>query len=260
MVTALYELDRAGVAYPGRGPALHDVTLTIVKSEHLALLGANGAGKSTLLQLLAGLVAPATGTVKFEGMPLAPEILSTDAPFRRAFRSRVGLLFQNSDVQLFCPTVREEIAFGPLQVASREEALERTEGVMRQFSIELLAEEAPYALSGGEKRRVALASVLVMNPDVLLLDEPMANLDPRTSDLLLDILGQYIGDASKTLVTATHDLDVARMLSKSCAVLTPEHTVALHSPSELVLADLELLHQVNLISRRRLRSGWAQQG
>lgn len=249
-MNALYQLDAVSFAYPGRKHSLKGITLRVLQGEHLALLGCNGAGKSTLLQMLAGLQFATDGSLAFDGQLLGEALLESDAGFRRQFRSRVGFLFQNSDVQLFCPSVREEVAFGPLQLFPREEALRRSDEMMETFGIAKLAESPPYALSGGEKKRVALASVLAMNPDVVLLDEPTANLDPRTCDFLFDVMIPFINDPAKTVITATHDLGVARLLSRNAAVLTPEHTVALHAPTDLVLQDEVLLRQVNLVSAR----------
>jgi cobalt/nickel transport system ATP-binding protein len=251
VVSALYTLHDAAFAYPGRQPSVQGISLEIPRGDHVALVGMNGAGKSTLLHMLAGLLYPTSGQVLFEGMPLTHEHIEHDAAFRRGFRSRVGILFQNSDTQLFCPTVREEVAFGPLQVLGRDEAMARVDEMMGRLEIGRLADEAPYALSGGEKRRVALASVLVMRPEVLLLDEPATNLDPRTCDFLFDILDEVVADPERTVITATHDLEVARELAPRCVILSPDHGIAADGPAEQTLGDDDLLRRVNLIGARR---------
>lgn len=253
----LYELHEVDFAWPGRKPALSGITLRIDRGGHVVLLGANGAGKSTLLMLLAGLQHPTAGRIAFEGGELTAGRLAHDVAFRRAFRGRVGVLFQNPDTQLFCPTVREEVAFGPLQVFPRAEALERTAAALATFRLETLADEAPFALSGGEKRRVALAAVLALEPEVLLLDEPTSNLDPRTCDELMEILEAYRGQAGRTLVTATHDLLMAGDLGETAVVLSPEGRIAASAPLRQVLENKDLLLEANLIGQRRHGCGFS---
>jgi cobalt/nickel transport system ATP-binding protein len=216
----------------------------------VAILGANGAGKSSLLQLLGGLQYATQGTVLFDGRELSAKSLGRDADFQRQFRSRVGFLFQNSDAQLFCSTVLDEVAFGPLQLFEHEVAVGKARDMMRVLAIEHLAQAPPFALSGGEKRRVALAAVLVMDPEVLLLDEPTSNLDPKTCDLLFELLQTTMADPRKTVITATHDLAVTSDLASRCLVLGQDHALALDAPAEQTLANRELLTEVNLISAR----------
>ncbi|MBX7243963.1 MAG: energy-coupling factor ABC transporter ATP-binding protein [Candidatus Sumerlaeaceae bacterium] len=250
MVAPLFDIRAATFCHSGRPPSLEGATLRVLGGERLLLLGANGAGKSTLLNLLGGLLNPTSGEVLFENRPLSLSELEHNSEFRREFRSRVGILFQNSDTQLFCPTVREEIAFGPLQFLSRDEALARTEKTLVTFDLEALASEPPYALSGGEKKRVALAATLVMEPEILLLDEPTANLDPRTRDFFLDALSEFNRTPGRTVITATHNLQIAPLLGSNCALLTPQHGIALHAPLEKVLENEDVLLQVNLVGRR----------
>lgn len=243
----LFDLRDVSFAYAGADESLRAVSLRVMRGEHLALLGPNGAGKSTLLLLLGGLLYATRGAVRFEGRVLDHLAVEHDSAFRCTFRQRVGVLFQNPDAQLFCPTVREEVAFGPLQALGREEALARTAETMRLLDIDRLAAEAPYALSGGEKRRVALASVLAMRPEILLLDEPMAGLDPATCRVVAGVLDDYAADPGKTVVVATHDLDAARALATTCAVLASDHGIVMHGEADTVLDNEELLRQVNLL-------------
>lgn len=252
-MSVLYRLHQVGFTYAGRPQALRGIDLEIAQGEHVAIIGANGAGKSSLLALLGGLQYAAEGEVLFDGVPLSEKTFAQDPSFSKRFRSRVGFLFQNSDTQLFCSTVLEEVAFGPLQLFSREEALEKSHALMNAFGIEKLADAPPYALSGGEKRRVALAAVLVMDPDVLLLDEPTSNLDPKTCDFLFDLLHGYMSNPAKTVVTATHDLAVTHDLAGRCVVLAQDHSIALDAPVGEALGQLGLLEQVNLISARGIR-------
>ena len=241
-------------SYLDRFPALDGVSLDVHAGEKLALLGANGCGKSTLLKVLDGLVFASSGTFQAFGEQVTEDSME-DEQFSRAFRSRVGFVFQNSDAQVFSPTVREEVAFGCLQLGmSQDETLARVEDVLAMLDITGLADRAPFQLSGGQKKRVAIASVLVMNPEVLLFDEPTAALDPRTQHWLAELLVE-LNRAGKTIVLATHDLDVLDLVADRALVFTEEHRiVAGGTPAEL-LADRELLTSVNLVHpRSRIRA------
>jgi cobalt/nickel transport system ATP-binding protein len=233
-------------SYLGRFPALDGVSFTVRRGEKVALLGANGCGKSTLLKILDGLIFPDSGSYHAFGQPVTEDNLE-DEQFSMGFRSRVGFIFQNPDAQVFSPTVREEIAFGPLQLGwGRNKVEQRIGDVLRMLDIERLADRAPYQLSGGEKKRVALASVLVMNPEVVLFDEPTAALDPRTQRWLVELINE-LGAAGKTMVLATHDLDVLDVVADRCLVFSEDHRIVREAPPEKILADRELLLSVNLI-------------
>jgi cobalt/nickel transport system ATP-binding protein len=240
-------LDAVSYSYLERFPALAAVSITVQRGERLALLGANGSGKSTVLKILDGLVFPDAGHYEAFGTTVTEANLEGEQ-FARGFRSRVGFVFQNSDAQVFSPTVREEIAFGPLNMGlTRTEAAARVDDTLAMLGIIDLADRAPYQLSGGEKKRVAIASVLVMNPDVLLFDEPTAGLDPRTQRWLLDLIGE-LHRAGKTIVCATHDLSTLTALADRCVVMAEDHTVALAAPPEHVLADGATLTDLNLVA------------
>ncbi|GAA0259509.1 ABC transporter ATP-binding protein [Actinomadura nitritigenes] len=241
-----FECRDVAYSYLDRYPALDGVSLTVRPGERVALLGANGCGKSTLLKLLDGLVFPSSGEFTAFGHPVTEDTLE-DEQFSQAFRSRVGFVFQNSDAQVFSPNVREEIAFGPLQLGmSPDEASARVDEVLAMLDIEALADRAPFQLSGGQKKRVAIASVLATNPEVLLFDEPTAALDPRSQYWLTDLIEQ-LGAAGKTIVHATHDLDVLPRIADRCVVFSEEHRIVAEGAPEEVLADRDLLLSVNLI-------------
>ncbi len=232
--------------YAAGVPALAGIDLAIAHGEHVAIVGANGSGKSTLLKMLDGLVFAHTGSIEAFGIPLSEQALE-DPVFRRAFRSRVGFVFQDADVQLFCSDVFEELAFGPLQLGlTGDEVRERVSDVAAQLRIERLLDRPPYALSGGEKKRVAIASVLTMGPDVLLLDEPTNALDPRSQVWLLDVLAQWKAEG-RTVVVATHDLSAAAESCERMVVLSEEHHVVADGTPEDVLSQRDLLLSVNLI-------------
>jgi cobalt/nickel transport system ATP-binding protein len=197
----LFELDRLTYQYE-RLTALDNLTLSIPEGSRAALLGANGSGKSTLLRLLDGLHFPHAGAIRFRGEELTEERFGDDA-FAFTFRQQVGLVFQNPDVQLFNPTVFDEVAFGPLQLRwPKAEVRERVAEILDRLRIGHLKERVPHRLSGGEKKRVALASVLVLDPAVLLLDEPTASLDPRSQSQLIDLLVEW-GGGAKSVIIAT---------------------------------------------------------
>jgi cobalt/nickel transport system ATP-binding protein len=168
-------------------------------------------------------------------------------PFGPRFRKEVGFLFQNSDAQLFCATVEEELAFAPLQLRwPREEIERRIADTLEMLEITHLQDRTPQALSAGEKKRVALASVLVAGPSVLLLDEPTAGLDPRSQSILLEIL-YSLHEAGMTIITATHELGLLAHLADRAIVLAEDHTIAVDRAVGDILTDTDLLLSVNLI-------------
>lgn len=233
-------------SYLDRFPALDRVSFDIHPGEQVALLGANGSGKSTLLKILAGLIFPSSGALSAFGQPLTEESLA-DEQFSADFRSRVGIVFQNPDTQVFSATVREEVAFGCLQLRLPQEVTEqRIADILTLLDIGDLADRAPFQLSGGQKKKVALASVLVMNPDVILFDEPTAALDPRTQHWLIDLIAR-LGDVGKTIIVATHDLHTLADLTDRALVMSEDHTLRLDAPTPQVLADRQTLLDVNLI-------------
>jgi cobalt/nickel transport system ATP-binding protein len=233
-------------AYLERFTALDGVSLEVRRGEKIALLGANGCGKSTLLKILDGLLFADSGTYRAFDQDVTEDNLE-DEQFSMGFRSRVGFIFQNSDAQVFSPTVREEVAFGPLQMGWERDKVEaRIADVLAMLGIADLAERAPFQLSGGEKKRVAIASVLAMNPEVLLFDEPTAALDPRTQGWLVELIAE-LNHAGKTIVMATHDLDILDVVADRCLVFSEDHRIVAEAPPDELLPDRELLLSVNLI-------------
>ncbi|TAM81002.1 MAG: ABC transporter ATP-binding protein [Acidobacteria bacterium] len=225
--------------------ALDRLNLTVNAGRRVALLGANGSGKSTLLRILDGLCFPDEGTVRFCGKPLSEESIQNDG-FGMDFRQRVGLVFQNPDVQLFCPTVFDEVAFGPLQLRWPADHIRRkiTE-TLEMMEIPHLKDRSPHHLSMGEKKRVALASVLILDPEILLLDEPTAALDPRSASHMIDFLVR-VRAGGKTVVTTTHDLDIIEDIADECFVFH-EGRIAAAGPPSQVLSDASLLKSTGLL-------------
>jgi cobalt/nickel transport system ATP-binding protein len=248
----LYELDAVTFRYR-EVRALDALTLSIEAGTRVALVGANGSGKSTLLRLLDGLAFAASGTLRFRGEPLTDAYFADDAG-ALAFRRSVGLVFQNPDVQLFSPTVFDEVAFGPLQLGwPLADVRDRVADTLRQLRLTPVADRAPHHLSGGEKKRVALASVLVMDPGVLLLDEPTAALDPRSQSQVIDLLVGWAG-SGRSVITATHDLGLVEDIADRCVVFDAGRVAADRAPGD-VLADLDLLQRTNLVHAHRHRHG-----
>ena len=252
MTAPIFEAKQVRFAYE-HIPALRDLSLTIEAGRSVALVGANGSGKSTLLRLLDALCFPASGTLSFCGELLSPERLHDDN-FALSFRRRVALVFQNPDVQLFNPTVFDEVAFGPLQMGwSSGEVVDRVNAALETMAIITLRDRPPYRLSGGEKKRVALASVIVLDPEVLLLDEPTSMLDPRSQSQLIDLIQNWKG-TSKTVITATHQLEIVEDIAERVVVLEQGSVTADASPAE-VLSNGELLLRANLVHAHRHRHG-----
>jgi cobalt/nickel transport system ATP-binding protein len=245
-VSALYSIENVTFAYPGHEPCLCDICFDIHPGERLALIGANGSGKSTLLHLLDGLYFPDSGSIRVMGEKLTEDLVETP-PFGPRFRKEVGFVFQNSDAQLFCATVAEELAFAPLQLGwPRDEIGRRIADTLDMLEIAHLRDRTPQALSSGEKKRVALASVLVVGPSVLLLDEPTAGLDPRSQSILLEIL-LSLHEAGMTIIAATHELALLDHIADRAIVLGEDHRVAADGPVYDMLHDTDLLLSVNLI-------------
>ncbi len=253
MASVIFDVRGVTYRYDQKVVALNGLTVQVEEGQRVVLLGANGSGKSTLLRVLDGLYFPESGSVAFAGKPVAEQTLR-DEQARFAFRRRVGLVFQNPDVQLFNPTVFDEVAFGPLQMRwSKAEIRERVEQALSSMEITHLKERIPHRLSGGEKKRVAIASVLVLDPDVLLLDEPTSGLDPRTQSQMIDLVAS-LGDAGKTVISATHDLTIVEDVADRCHVLDQGRILTSGRPTD-ILEDFELLQRTNLVHAHRHQHG-----
>ena len=230
--------------YPDHTPALQDVSFHIAHSESVALIGGNGAGKSTLLSLLVGIVFPTAGTVNIGGVDLTHKTAAQ-------LRQRIGLVFQNPDDQLFMPTVLDDVAFGPLNLGlSTEQAQERAVGALTTVGAAHLSQRSSLRLSTGEKRAAAIAAVLAMAPDILLMDEPTAGLDPWSRRQLINLLGSF----AHTKIIATHDLDFALDACQRTLVLREGRVVA-DGPTANLLRDRELLASCRLELPLRWQAG-----
>ena len=229
-------IHASGLAYryPNGRPALSAIDLHVEHGERVAVLGPNGAGKTTLMLHLNGLLS-GVGALEVAGVNVAPDTLPE-------LRLRVGLVFQDPDDQLFMPTVEEDVAFGPLNMGlERHEVLERVAEALASVRMQAAGPRAPYQLSMGERRRVAIATVLAMRPRLLVLDEPSANLDPRARRELLEVLARI----DRTMLVTTHDLPLAAELCER-AVILAGGTVVADGPARDVLGDAELLARHDL--------------
>ena len=207
-----------------RVPVLRHVEFRMEAGETVLLEGPNGAGKSTLLKMLNGLLYPEQGRYLFAGREIT-ETLMREHTYSKWFHQRVGFVWQNPDVQLFCASVTEELAFGPQQLGlAAAEVDRRVADALALLGLEKLRDRAPYYLSGGEKKKTAIASVLTMNPEVWTMDEPLSALDQKTQEWLVDFL-RGLKAAGKTLLLSTHDDSRLQALADFRLVLTEEHTL-----------------------------------
>ena len=244
--TNIFEVKNMDYDYPGNITALKQVSFTVKPGEVVALVGANGSGKSTLLKLLDGLIFPKAGELTAFGKPLTEEGLK-DKVFVHEFRRKVGMVFQDPDVQLFSPTVWDEVTFGPLQLGiSKEEVIARGQAALELMGITHLRQRPPYLLSGGEKKKVSLASVLSLQSQVLLLDEPTTELDPSSQGHLIDFLLQWAKE-DKSLIFSTQDLDIVEEIATRVIVMGKEHNVMADGQPEDFLFDPDFLVHTNLV-------------
>lgn len=246
MEEIIFELNDVYFSYLSKFPALCGISMAIKRGSKISVIGANGTGKSTLLQMLDGLIFPHRGMIKVFGKNLLEDAFS-DGSFSKFFRGKVGFVFQNPDVQLFCPTVREDIVFGPLQLGvPKDEIKRRLDNLIDILSISDLLDRAPHQLSVGEKHKVAIASTLAVDPDVIILDEPTAGLDPFTTRHIVDIIVEA-NINGKTIITATHDLNIVDEISDVVYVFGNNKKIVRHGYAVEILADQEFLRNSNLI-------------
>ena len=245
MSAPVLELHGVTHAYPDGHVALRGVDLHVHRDEHVALLGPNGAGKTTLVLHLNGILQPESGTVTVSGLPVSRENLLE-------VRRRVGVVFQDPDDQLFMPTVRQDVEFGPRNLGvTGDELAARVQGALAAVGMTDYADRPPHHLSFGQRRRVAVATVLAMEPEILVLDEPSSNLDPASRRELAEILRGL----DVTVLMVTHDLPYAMELCERSVVLSEGRIVA-DAPTGEVLSDEALMAQ----HRLELPWGWSPAG
>ncbi|WP_297425854.1 energy-coupling factor ABC transporter ATP-binding protein [Clostridium sp.] len=226
--------------------ALNNVNVHIKEGESVAVIGPNGSGKSTFLKLLNAIIFSSEGRYIFDKVQINENALK-DTKYLKLFHKRIGFVFQNSDAQLFCSTVLEEIAFGLMQMEiSEDEVNKRVNDCLHLLNIDKLRDEHPYNLSGGEKKRVAIASVLAMNPEIITLDEPMNGIDPKGKRFLRDLL-IALNKSGKTIICATHDFEYIDGVFNRAIVFSEEHKIIRDDKYEDVIKDEEFLRKNNII-------------
>jgi len=250
----IIRLNNITYSYYNKIQALQNISLSIKKGEIFAIIGQNGCGKSTLLHIINALIYPDSGEYLFKGNCITEKLLrNQNNNFN--LRKSMGYIFQNPEIQLFNPTVWDELLFAPLQMdISLEIAKERAEETLAFLGIKYLKERPVYMLSGGEKKKVAVASVLTLNPEILLIDEPLAGLDPKTQTFFIELLTE-LNRAGKTIIFTTHHLDLIDHLQPRVAVLSDSHTIQKTGTATEILSDEEFLISVNLIHEHIHRHG-----
>ncbi|EKQ58183.1 MULTISPECIES: ABC transporter ATP-binding protein [unclassified Clostridium] len=241
----MIELENISFTYKNK-IALNNVDVHIKEGESIAVIGPNGSGKSTFLKLLNAIIFSSEGRYIFDKVQINENALK-DTKYLKLFHKRIGFVFQNSDAQLFCSTVFEEIAFGLMQMEiSEDEVNKRVNDCLNLLNIDKLRDEHPYNLSGGEKKRVAIASVLAMNPEIITLDEPMNGIDPKGKRFLRDLL-IALNESGKTIICATHDFEYIDGVFNRAIVFSEEHKIIRDDKYEDVIKDEEFLRKNNII-------------
>jgi len=241
----LFRLENLSHQYSDGTLALDDVSLSFAAGDRIALLGTNGSGKTTMLHHLNGILKPTSGKVYFEDKPL-----KYDSKALLNLRRRVGFVFQDPNDQLFAPTVKQDVAFGPLNLGQPADQVKKAvEEALRTVGMAEYSEKPPHFLSLGQKKRVALAGVLAMQPEVLIMDEPTSNLDPRATSEILHLLLRLNREFKITLLLATHDVDMVPLFANKLYILDKGKLVSEGSPAEM-FSDAEMIRNVNLRSPR----------
>jgi cobalt/nickel transport system ATP-binding protein len=236
---SLIDVQEVSHSYAGGVPALRQVSLKIEKGERVAVLGPNGAGKSTLFHTFNGLLQASSGKIYVDGLLVEKKNLYQ-------IRSKIGLVFQDSDDQLFNSTVRQEVAYGPMHMSITGKELDNTVNwALDAAGISGYSEKSPHNLSGGEKKRVALASVLAMKPNVLVLDEPTASLDPQGANSLIKLLNEINEELGITLIFSSHDADIIPLLSDRTYLMNAGEIIFSGTTTE-VFAQKDILRQIGL--------------
>jgi cobalt/nickel transport system ATP-binding protein len=235
----MIELRGLSYSYPDGTPALRGINMKIDKGERVAVIGPNGAGKSTLFLHLNGILRPTAGEVIIDGkkMEYSRDLIK--------IRQKVGIVFQNPDDQLFSPTVREDVAFGPMNLGlPMDEVEERVRDALQKVGITGYENRAPHHLSGGEKKRVAIAGILAMKPEIMVLDEPTTGLDPETADGIIRILLELSMEGI-TVIISSHDVEIISQFAERVFVLNNGKLIAEGTPRE-IFRDAELISRASL--------------
>ena len=232
--------ENLSFTYPDGTQALKNINIEIEKGEKVAIIGPNGAGKSTLFSHFNGLTEPTSGCVKKEGKPISfekDELLKV--------RQKVGIVFQDPNDQLFAPTVKEDIAFGPMNLGlSYDEVEKRVEDALKMVGMENYGDKTPHHLSGGQQKRIAIAGIIAMKPELMILDEPTAGLDPDGVEKVLNILNQ-LNEEGMTLIISSHDIDMISKYADKIFVLYNGEIIESGNKNK-IFSDMELLKKAHL--------------
>lgn len=232
--------ENLSFTYPDGTRALKNINIEIEKGEKVAIIGPNGAGKSTLFSHFNGLTEPTSGCVKIEGKPISfekDELLKV--------RQKVGIVFQDPNDQLFAPTVKEDIAFGPMNLGlSYDEVEKRVEDALKMVGMENYEDKTPHHLSGGQQKRIAIAGIIAMKPELMILDEPTAGLDPDGVEKVLNIMNQ-LNEEGITLIISSHDIDMISKYADKIFVLYNGEIIESGNKNK-IFSDMELLKKAHL--------------
>ena len=232
--------ENLSFTYPDGTQALKNINIEIEKGEKVAIIGPNGAGKSTLFSHFNGLTEPTSGCVKIEDKPISfekDELLKV--------RQKVGIVFQDPNDQLFAPTVKEDIAFGPMNLGlSYDEVEKRVEDALKMVGMENYEDKTPHHLSGGQQKRIAIAGIIAMKPELMILDEPTAGLDPDGVEKVLNIMNQ-LNDEGMTLIISSHDIDMISKYADKIFVLYNGEIIESGNKNK-IFSDMELLKKAHL--------------
>lgn len=232
--------ENLSFTYPDGTRALKNINIEIEKGEKVAIIGPNGAGKSTLFSHFNGLTEPTSGCVKIEGKPISfekDELLKV--------RQKVGIVFQDPNDQLFAPTVKEDITFGPMNLGlSYDEVEKRVEDALKMVGMENYEDKTPHHLSGGQQKRIAIAGIIAMKPELMILDEPTAGLDPDGVEKVLNIMNQ-LNEEGMTLIISSHDIDMISKYADKIFVLYNGEIIESGNKNK-IFSDMELLKKAHL--------------
>ena len=232
--------ENLSFTYPDGTRALKNINIEIEKGEKVAIIGPNGAGKSTLFSHFNGLTEPTSGCVKIEGKPISfekDELLKV--------RQKVGIVFQDPNDQLFAPTVKEDIAFGPMNLGlSYDEVEKRVEDALKMVGMENYEDKTPHHLSGGQQKRIAIAGIIAMKPELMILDEPTAGLVPDGVEKVLNIMNQ-LNEEGMTLIISSHDIDMISKYADKIFVLYNGEIIESGNKNK-IFSDMELLKKAHL--------------
>ena len=214
--------------YPDGTPALRDINLEIKEGEKVAIIGSNGAGKSTLFSHFNGILRPTSGWIKIDEKPVVyskKDLMD--------IRQKVGIVFQNPDDQLFAPTVMEDVAFGPINLGLDDDEVDkRVKEALEMVGMTGTEKKAPHHLSGGQKKRVAIAGILAMRPDIMVMDEPTTGLDPKSAEQVLDILYK-LNDEDMSIIIASHDVEMVTQFATKIFVLHQGQIIGQGTPEDI---------------------------